>query len=324
MTWGWSLPMLKPWFLKFHGWIALAFSAPLAVLCVTGLILGIEPIVQYSAVEPGTLTADEVVKYIKTYDPEGKSKALFHRAYENTLTIDGVGADGEVEIDLVTREPSNTDNGWYWSEIFRTNRRLHEHVSVAGLDLTIASTVVMCIIILLGVLLGLPRIRNNVAGWHKAVAWFGLPFLIISPLTGLFIAWGVTMNFAPGAAPARGKALPLTEAVQVIAKSHDLSNLIWLRERGGRQMVRLWDGMEARSYAVTAEGTQPLARNFSRMIHEGNFLGIWSGMMKVITALAFVLLMLTGLWLFVTKQIRKSRNRKARALEQQGGNAAAE
>ena len=78
-------------------------------------------------------------------------------------------------------------------------------------------------------------------------------------------------------------------------------------------MVRMWDGQEARAYAVTKEGLQPLSRNFARMIHEGNFLGVWSGMMKVITSLAFMLLMGTGLWLFTTKQIRKYQNRKARA-----------
>jgi hypothetical protein len=82
--------------------------------------------------------------------------------------------------------------------------------------------------------------------------------------------------------------------VQIVGKSHDLSNLIWLRQRGGRQMVRLWDGQEARAFAVTKEGLQPVPRNFSRMIHEGNFLGVWSGLMKVITGLAFMMLIGDG------------------------------
>jgi hypothetical protein len=33
-----------------------------------------------------------------------------HRAYENTLTIDGAGPEGEVEIDLVTRSVGG--GGW--------------------------------------------------------------------------------------------------------------------------------------------------------------------------------------------------------------------
>lgn len=305
--------MLKPWFLKIHGWLAVIFAAPLAVVVFTGLVLSFEPIVQYSSIETGTLTVDEVSRYLSKYDPEGKARGLVHRPYENTLTIDGVGPEGEIEIDLVTREPSIEDNSWSLSEFFRSNRRLHEHVTIANVELTVASTYAMLVIIALGVLMGLPRILNTVSGWHKAVSWFLLPLLVISPLTGLFIETGVTMNFAPAAQPARSQPLPLAEAVKVIGQTHDLSRLIWLRQRGGRQMVRLWDGQEARGYAVTKEGAVALPRNISRMIHEGNFLGIWSGVMKVITSLAFVLLMGTGIWLFGKKQIRKYQNKKARA-----------
>lgn len=305
--------MLKQWFLKIHGWLAVIFAVPLAVVIVTGLVLSFEPIVQYTGIEPGTLTVEEVQKYLAKHDPEGKARGLSHRAYENTLTIDGAGPEGEVEIDLVTREPAVDDGSWSLSEFFRTNRRLHEHVTIANVELTTASTYAMLVIIALGILMGLPRLLNTVAGWHKAVSWFLLPLLIISPLTGIFIETGVTMNFAPAPQPARTQPLPVAEAVKIIGQSHDLSRMVWLRQRGGRQMVRLWDGQEARSYAVTKEGLQPLPRNVSRMIHEGNFLGIWSGLMKVITSLAFVLLMGTGLWLFGKKQIRKYQNRKAKA-----------
>lgn len=314
--------MLKPLYLKIHGWLAVIFAVPLAVLCFTGLILALEPIVQYTSIEPGTLTADEISNYLKKYDPEGKGRSLIHRPYENTLTIGGVGPDGEIEIDLVTREPAVEDGGWSWSEVFRYNRRLHEHFTVAGLDLTIASTVAMVVIILIGVLMGLPKIRNNVAGWHKAAAWYLLPFLVISPLTGLFLPMGVTMNPFSGEQPAKVAALPLAEAVKIVSQSHDLSNVIWLRQRGGRQVVRLWDGQEARAFAVTPDGLKATPRNFSRIIHEGNFLGVWSGVMKLITAAALILLTLTGVWLFGTKQLRKYQNRKAR--EARAAGAAAE
>ncbi|HRK23847.1 MAG TPA: PepSY-associated TM helix domain-containing protein [Beijerinckiaceae bacterium] len=314
--------MLKAWFLKLHGWIALIFSVPLAILCVTGLVLGFEPIVQYSTIEPGTLNAEEIIRYLDRHDPQGKTTSIVHRPYENTLTLGGVGPEGELEIDLVTRDVTTSDGGaWDWSEIFRYNRRLHEHVSVAGLELTVAATIAMCVIILLGVLLGLPVLRNSVAGWHKAIAWFGLPFLIISPLTGLFIAWGVSMNIAPAPTPERSAPLPIREAVQIAGTSHDLSNLVWLRQRGGRQMIRLWDGQEARSYAIARSGLVPMPRNVSRMIHEGNFLGIWSGILKVLTGVAFVVLMVTGLWLFIRKQVRKARNRQARRNEAAGSAA---
>lgn len=306
--------MLKPLYLKIHGWLAVIFAAPLAVLCVTGMILSLEPIIQYTSIEPGTLTSDEITHYLKKFDPEGKGRSLIHRPYENTLTIGGAGADGEIEIDLVTREPSVDDGSWSWSEVFRYNRRLHEHLTVAGLDLTIASTIAMLVVILIGILMGLPKIRNTVAGWHKAAAWFLLPLVVISPLTGLFLPLGWSMNpFNDGEPAGRTAALPLAEAVRIVGQSQDLSNIIWLRQRGGRQLVRLWDGQEARAFAVTAEGLKPAPRNISRIIHEGNFLGVWSGLLMLITAGALTLLTLTGVWLFGSKQVRKYQNRKARA-----------
>jgi len=171
----------------------------------------------------------------------------------------------------------------------------------------------MLVLIALGILMGLPRILNTVSGWHKAVSWFLLPLLILSPLTGIFIATGVSMNVTAAPPIARTQPLPVAEAVRIIGQSQDLSRLIWLRQRGGRQMVRMWDGQEARAYAVTKEGLLPLQRNIARGIHEGNIFGIWTGIAMIITSLGFMLLMGTGLWLFFRKQYRKFQNKKARA-----------
>lgn len=313
--------MLKPLFLKVHGWLAVLFSIPLLVLCVTGLILAIEPIIQHASVEPGSLNAEEIKGYLQKYDPEGKARGLSYRAYENSLTIDGAGPDGEVEVDLLTREPSVEDGGWYWSNVFRYNRRLHEHMTVAGVDLTIASTVVMLVVIVVGVFMGLPRLRNSVSGWHKGVAWFLLPLLFLSPLTGLFLPLNIQMNPTAGAPLARSQPLPLVQAIEIVGKSHDLANMVWLRQRGGRQMVRLWDGAEARSYAITKDGLQVLPRNVSRALHEGNILGMWSGIVEVIVAAALSMLIVTGVWLFGSKQYRKFHNRRARAARAAGAPA---
>ncbi|HRJ70439.1 MAG TPA: hypothetical protein PK812_12630, partial [Beijerinckiaceae bacterium] len=107
--------------------------------------------------------------------------------------------------------------------------------------------------------------------------------------------------------------IPIAEAVKMIGEKHDLTNLIWLRQRGGNQLVRLWEGGEARVYALTKDGLRPTNRNFARLFHEGNFAGIWSGLMNVIISFALLLLTVTGAWQFVTKQIRKYRNRRLKA-----------
>src|SRR3954447_15599824 len=55
----------------------------------------------------------------------------------------------------------------------------HEHLTVFRLDLTVFSTCAMMTIIVLGTLLGLPRSKNTVAGWHKGVAWGFLPLIVL-------------------------------------------------------------------------------------------------------------------------------------------------
>jgi hypothetical protein len=42
----------------------------------------------------------------------------------------------------------------------------------------------MVAIVNLGNLMRLPRLQNSLSGWHKA-AWFGVPLVLLSPLTGL-------------------------------------------------------------------------------------------------------------------------------------------
>jgi hypothetical protein len=104
--------------------------------------------------------------------------------------------------------------------------------------------------------------------------------------------------------------------VRVIAEQHDLSDLIWLRERGGQQLTRLWDGPEARVFVVTRDGLQPAARNLARLVHEGNYRGAWSGLANVLIAAAFLTLLATGLWLFGRRELRTyaKRRRRVRSL----------
>ena len=49
------------------------------------------------------VTTADVLGWLDRYDPAGKATSLSIRTYEGTLTIAGVGPDGETEIDLVRR-----------------------------------------------------------------------------------------------------------------------------------------------------------------------------------------------------------------------------
>jgi uncharacterized iron-regulated membrane protein len=182
-------------------------------------------------------------------------------------------------------------------------RQVHERLIFDLGWLVIASSYAMLVLVLLGVLMGWPRIRNTVAGWHKAMAWGVLPLIVLSPLTGLLLAYGITFTSAPSAAP--GGPLPLKDAVRIVGEKHDLSSLVWLRPLGPRLVVRLVEGGEYKTYAVTRQGTSAMPRNWPRLLHEGNFAGMWSVLMNVVTSVAILGLLVTGAWIWLRRQVRR-------------------
>jgi uncharacterized iron-regulated membrane protein len=100
--------------------------------------------------------------------------------------------------------------------------------------------------------------------------------------------------------------------VQVVGRDHDLSSLVWMRPLGGRLAARLAEDGEYRLYAVTREGLAPLQRNWPRLWHEGNFAGPWSAAMNAIISVALFGLLVTGVWSWLRRQLRK----RARRLHQ--------
>lgn len=292
---------MKPWMLKLHRWVALAFALPLIVLLVTGLVLSFEPWLVARAIAPGAVTPARIEALLNQHDPKGQARALAYRSYDGTFTLGGRGASTVVDGSTgeVLPGPSALAN------VLVTARRLHEALLMDAGWLVVSATAAMLALVLLGVLMGWPRFANTLAGWHKALAWGLLPLTVASPLTGLFIAYGVTFaGPPPAAASAQGAPLALAEAVRIVGERHDLSALVWMRPLGGRLVARLVDGGEYRLYAVSREGTTPLPRNWPRLWHEGNFAGSWSAGMNVVTSIAMIGLLLTGLWMWLRRQLR--------------------
>lgn len=299
--------MNKATLLRLHRWVTLAFMAPIAAVIVTGLVLSVEPIAHYAAVEPGTLSARRIGELLERHDPGSQARSLTLRPYDGLLLIAGARPGSPLAVALGTGE--EVSGGATWSDVFLTSRRLHETLLLDLGWLVVASTYAMLALTALGILMGLPRLRNSLAGWHKGVAWGLLPFLIASPLTGLFIAYGVTF----ASVPAAGSSAPpsLREAVRLVQDAgHDLSGLVWLRTQGGRMLARVSEGGEWRLYAITQDGAAPQSRNWPRLLHEGNFAGIWSGLLNVVISLALVGLLVTGLTLWARRTILPRRRRR--------------
>lgn len=298
---------MKFWTLRLHRWLALLFALPLLVVLATSLVLSFEPWMVSSAIKPGSLTADRVVALIQKHDPAGKEQAVTYRAYDNSIAIGG--RSGAKIVDVATGEAKPALSGT--AQLMLTARRMHETLLLDATSLVIASTFAMLAMALLGILMGWPRFANTVSGWHKGMAWGLLPLLVLSPLTGLFIAYGIT--FTPPPSGGAGAPLPLVEAVRVAGAKHDLSGLVWLRTQGKRQLLRVVEGGEYRLYAVSREGTRALPRNWPRLWHEGNFAGVWSALMNVIVSAASLALLVTGLWIWTGRKLRRRSNVRQRA-----------
>ena len=301
--------MMKAWLLRLHRWITLTFSIPLAILIVTGLVLSVEPILQSQSIAPGSLNAAQLTEIVKKADPEGKARSITIRGFEGYASV-GL-ANGETsERNLVTGEEIDDGDEWL-SEFMGANRRIHERL-IGDLGwLVIASTWAMVALIIIGVLMGLPFLRNTVGGWHRMIAWVLLPLLILSPLSGLGIGHGISLS---GPAPQTDRTpVPLIDAINIVAAKHDISGLTSIRVRGGRLMARIYEGGELKAYAVTKDGTVALPRNWTRVIHEGNWAGSFSGILNVLTSIAFIALMGTGIFIWArrTLKLRRMKQRKA-------------
>jgi uncharacterized iron-regulated membrane protein len=302
---------MQPWFLKLHRWLALLFALPLVVVIGTGLLLSFEPWLVTRAVAPGTLNAQRIQDLLRQHDARGQVRAIVYRSYDNTLTF-GAGRGGGVVVDAANGQPRPGP-----SMLARTlggARGLHETLLLDAGWLVIASTAAMMIIVILGVLMGWPRLANTLAGWHKAMAWGLLPLIVLSPLTGLLMASRITFTTPPTGPAAASAPLALPEAVRIVGRDHDLSSLLWIRPQGGRLLARLAEGGEYRVHAVTAEGTTPLQRNWPRLWHEGNFAGAWSAAMNVIVSIAMSGLLVTGIWIWLRRRLkRRARSRSLSA-----------
>ncbi|HRE19802.1 MAG TPA: PepSY-associated TM helix domain-containing protein, partial [Rhabdaerophilum sp.] len=106
----------------------------------------------------------------------------------------------------------------------------------------------------------------------------------------------------------------LKEAVRMLGKDssgaeRDLGGLIWLRNRGGRLLARVNERGVFNVYQISRQGVVQTNKNWSRGLHEGNIAGMWTGIMVLVTSLAFVGLMVTGLTIWFRRTFLRKRNR---------------
>ena len=303
--------MLKATCLTLHRWTAIVFSLPLFVIMLTGLVLSFEPLALQAKLDQ-PLSKAVMLEHLAKHDPGNKATGLMIRAYEQSLTLAGVGEDGETEIDLTTGEIVSDEAGTALSDVFRFCRGVHQSLISDMGWLVSASTIAMLGMIVLGLLMGFPNLRNTVGGWHSYAAWMTMPMVVISPLTGLMIAYGFA-NSAPSTSERRA-IVPIVRAVEMLAEKHDLANLTSLRSRGGRMVARVFVEGALTNIVITASGLEEPPRNWSRSMHEGNWSGWLAPGLNIVMSVIFLGLLLTGLFIWLRRTYRRSRQRIEQAM----------
>lgn len=298
----------KPILLRLHRWITFVFALPLLVVIATGLILSFEPMTEGR--RPAVaLTEARLLELVRTHDPQGAAVSLAIRGRDDALVLGSPGR--AMEIDLASGavragEPSAL------AALYRWARPVHEHLIFDMGWLVIASTVALLVLAVLGLLMGWPRLRNTLGGWHTVSAWGLLPLVILSPLTGLMIVMGLGNSPPPQGAQGGGGRVPLVEAVAMVARQHDITDLSSIRSRGGRMMARVVIDDRPITYAVTRAGLQPLATNWPRALHEGNWHLTWGPLANAVVSVLFLGLLGTGLTIWLRRTLRQRAIRRER------------
>ncbi len=304
--------MLKAQLLRLHRWVALVFALPVLVVVATGLILSFEPIVEASSVTPGSVSAEKLTGALAKFDPQGRARGFSVDPRLGIMTLQGVGEDGSTDVSLVSGEEVDVESAL--SDLFSTARSLHQRLIFRMRWLVTASAFAMLVLATIGVFMGFSRLRNNFSGWHKAVAWGLFPLVVLSPLTGLFLAFNVGIG-GPAGVPGSGRGqarapqMPIAEAAQLAVAAVDPATILSLGVRGGRMIARVAEHGEVASYIVSKSGMVRQPANWPRTLHVGA--GLWTGLLNVVASFAILVLLCTGVTIWARREWRIRNRRRA-------------
>jgi hypothetical protein len=291
--------------LRLHRWVALAAALPLVMVIATGLVLAFEPALKTGA-PAGLVTLPRLEAVLQAAGPAAANGSLFVRVYDGTVTLGGRGGGSTWDIATATPAEPGTLAG-----MFRTARGLHETLLLDLGWLVTAATIALVLLAPLGLLIGLPRLRNTVGGWHRVTGWALLPLLVGSPLTGLALALGI--SFAAPAPMAPAGPPPLAATLRMVAAQHDLAGLDFVRSMGGgARIVRVLDANgTAAAYRATAEGLVAQPQNWMRLLHEGNWGGLLGSIANLVAGIGLAGLLGTGVFIWARRKLRQAKLRAA-------------
>ena len=171
----------------------------------------------------------------------------------------------------------------------------------AGLLVEIA-IYAMVAILMIGLVFGLPRLRNTVKGWHSGLSWLALPLVVLAPVTGLLMTLHVGLPPAPPLEA--GAPIPLAWAIEAVAAQGDDRIIVARRFKAGGALVKTASASGEGSHLVQSDGRVVLSRGPSwvQELHAGTWAGAWSGALNLLSALVLMGITGTGLYGWLRRQ----------------------
>ncbi|MBK8185221.1 MAG: PepSY domain-containing protein [Candidatus Competibacteraceae bacterium] len=298
-----------------HRWAALALAPVFLLILLSGAVLAFKPITDSNTRSATPVDLAAVVAALTEIDPAQKAIALNVSAGGQTIALKSNDPTMAGTYALATRTLTEPDG----FDVFAFTLNVHKNLLIgAGIVVEIASYV-MVGILAIGLLLGWPKLRNTLMGWHGGLGWLALPLVALTPVTGAMMALHVGTPALPSIERA-AQPLPLARAIEAAAGQVDLSGLTEARRfRQGSVLITATnpnaDGPNR--YLVSGTGkVTPLVAGpgLVKELHEGTWAGGWSGALNVLAAIALMGLMVTGLYSWL---------RRARQARRRGGDAAA-
>jgi sulfite reductase (NADPH) flavoprotein alpha-component len=281
-----------PLLFKLHRWMAIVLTPVLLALMLSGAVLAFKPV----ADDAHRVVVDipALVSALEQADPQGKAGTLSIAPDGKRFTLSSRGGGPAGVFNAVSGEKI----GQSGFDLFETMRQLHVNLMLGAGWLVTVGTVVMVLLIVSGLLFNWRTLRNTLSGWHTGVGWLTLPLMAITPVTGLLMAFHLGMSPLPRY-PASEHPLPLAQVVRIASEQTDIGKLMLVRHfrRGGVMLSVQQPGSAPKQYIVAGTGqfVRMQGTGWVRMLHIGNWAGVYSGLLTFLSTLPMFGLLLTGL-----------------------------
>lgn len=273
--------------LQVHRWLALCLTPLFLLITLTGMILAFKPILADLSASPyeGRIEVSQLTNLLQQVSPEGEVRSIERSATTGQWILSGQGEYRLSDGARVGEVEAGSDAFFGWV------KELHKDLLVDAGWVVEWATWAMLAIVIIGILLGWPRFRQSLLGWHHALGAWLFPLALLLPLTAVLMTLHVArpdLGLQRGTPP-----VSLQQGLEQAAREHDLSGLISARGfKGGSVLIETGQEM----LVVSGDQVTPidLSANWPKMLHEGIWGGWISGVVNLLAGALISGLTLTG------------------------------